>query len=294
MNEFSMENHRVFPGIELVYESIHLSAAVDSGCEESRVFEIRHCREGRMECQSGGEYFFLGPGDLSIGRPGTQVRTVRYPLSHYHGILIRIRVDQAPQCLSCVLEDVKVQPRLLMEKFCSGSAAYVARSQPGIAHIFAELYSVPSSIKTGYCKIKVLELLLFLSALDLRSDESARRQYSRSQRELAYRVSAWLLAHKSARVTLEQLSEQFHVSGTLIKTSIRAVYGVSFSQFVRMQKMSSAAGLLRDTDLTVLDIASRHGYDNASKFAAAFREVTGLTPREYRAAPVALENRFDL
>ena len=292
MNEMSMENVCVFPGMELIYESIHLSAAVDLGRDGGHVFEIRHCREGRLECQSGGEYFFLGPGDLSIGRPGTQVRTVRYPLSHYHGILIRIHVDRAPHCLSCVLEDVNVQPRLLMQKFCSGSAAYVVRSQPGISHIFSELYSVPASIKKGYCKVKVLELLLFLSALDLRSDESARRQYSLSQRELAHSVSAYLLAHRNARVTLEQLSEEFHVSGTMIKTSVRTVYGVCFSRFVRLQKMESAAELLRDTDLTVLDIASRHGYDNASKFAAAFKEVTGMTPREYRATPTAWENRF--
>ena len=179
-----------------------------------------------------------------------------------------------------------------MQKFCSGSAAYVAQSQPGISHIFSELYSVPASIKKGYCKVKVLELLLFLSVLDLRSDESARRQYSLSQRELAHSVSAYLLAHRNARVTLEQLSEEFHVSGTMIKTSVRTVYGVCFSRFVRLQKMESAAELLRDTDLTVLDIASRHGYDNASKFAAAFKEVTGMTPREYRATPTAWENRF--
>ena len=77
MNELSMENVCVFPGMELIYESVHLSAAVDLGCDGGSVFEIRHCREGRIECQSGGECFFLGPGDLSIGRPGSQVRTVR-------------------------------------------------------------------------------------------------------------------------------------------------------------------------------------------------------------------------
>ena len=292
MKDFVLERHEVFPGVELTYESIHLSAVVEPCHDDDQTFEIRHCREGRMECQSDSEYFYLSPGDLSIGRPGTQVRTVRYPLSHYHGIVIRIHVDRAPRCLYCVLEDVNVQPRLLMQKFCSGPAAYVARSQPGIAHIFSELYSVPPSIRKGYCKVKVLELLLFLSALDLGSDESAQRQYSRAQRDLALQVSSYLLAHQSAHITLEQLSGHFHVSGTMIKTSIRAVYGVSFSRFARLQKMESAAGLLRNTDRTVLDIANRHGYDNASKFAAAFKEVTGMTPREYRATPVELENRF--
>ena len=82
MKDFVLEHHKVFPGVELTYESIHLSAVVEPCHNDDQTFEIRHCQEGRMECQSDGEYFCLGPGDLSIGRPGTQVRSVRYPLSH--------------------------------------------------------------------------------------------------------------------------------------------------------------------------------------------------------------------
>ena len=32
----------------------------------------------------------------------------------------------------------------------------------------------------------------------------------------------------------------------------------------------------------VLDIAGQFGYDNASKFARAFRDVIGVSPNEYR------------
>ena len=52
--------------------------------------------------------------------------------------------------------------------------------------------------------------------------------------------------------------------------------------FLRAQKMHSAAQLLRTSDRTVLDIAGQFGYDNASKFARAFRDVIGVSPNEYR------------
>ena len=51
---------------------------------------------------------------------------------------------------------------------------------------------------------------------------------------------------------------------------------------LRQQKMHGAAELLRSTDRTVLDIAGQFGYDNASKFARAFRDVIGVSPNEYR------------
>ena len=49
-----------------------------------------------------------------------------------------------------------------------------------------------------------------------------------------------------------------------------------------MQKMQAAAKRLVGTDQSVLAIAGDFGYDNASKFAKAFRDAFGVTPGEYR------------
>ena len=47
--------------------------------------------------------------------------------------------------------------------------------------------------------------------------------------------------------------------------------------------MSFAAELLRsETDIKISDIAERVGYDNPSKFSAAFKCVMGVTPVVYR------------
>ena len=51
---------------------------------------------------------------------------------------------------------------------------------------------------------------------------------------------------------------------------------------IRILKMQSAALMLIHTDLPVLEIASRCGYDNSSKFAHAFHKIMGETPMEYR------------
>lgn len=46
--------------------------------------------------------------------------------------------------------------------------------------------------------------------------------------------------------------------------------------------MHRAAALLTETDKKVGDIAQESGYQNASKFADAFRDVMGITPLQYR------------
>ena len=290
--EVIMRLYSVFPGIALVYEDVHAQTCKVRRSISENIFEIHHCREGRLESNIKEELFYIGPGDLSIAKAQSGDIELTYPLHHFHGITVIIDVEKAPQCLSCFLEDVKVQPKMLMDKFCEDAHIFVARSMPSIAHVFEELYSVPESIRAGYFKVKVLELMLFLSSIDPKTDEMEERKYSHNQKVLAKDISQYLMKHMDTKITAEQLSDLFHVSATQIKCSIKDVYGTSLYRMIRLQKMQSAAKMLRETDGTILEIAGLHGYDNPSKFANAFKTVMGMTPKEYRKTPVEIGNIF--
>ena len=147
-------------------------------------------------------------------------------------------------------------------------------------HIFSELYAVPAGIRRGYFKVKVLELLLFLSALDVAHEKHG---YTAAQVRLARTARDALLASTEDDVTISALAQELGASSSQLAASFRGVYGMTPAAFLRAQKMHSAAQLLRTSDRTVLDIAGQFGYDNASKFAKAFRSVIGVSPSAYRA-----------
>ena len=81
---------------------------------------------------------------------------------------------------------------------------------------------------------------------------------------------------------MAELAAHFGASPSLLGSCFRGVYGMTPTAFLRAQKMHQAAALLRSTDRTVLDIAGQFGYDNASKFARAFRDIIGVSPNAYR------------
>ena len=280
--EITMTSYSVFPGIELIYNNVHMQSRIKEDAKPASIFEINHCREGRIECEFEDEFLYLTPGDLAIACRSNTGHGSYFPLSHYYGISIIIDIEKTPKCLSCFLDDVDVEPENLMKKFSTGSKCYVQRSNASIEHIFSELYSVPDDIKKGYFKIKILELLLFLSGMDLQQDLARSRYVSASQVILAKKVCRYMTDHMYDRVTLEELTQIFHFSGTQIKNSFKAVYGTSVYAYIRGQKMQAAAIMLRDTQLSILEIAGRFGYDNGSKFAKAFCDVIGVTPSEYR------------
>ena len=280
--EVVMTSYAVFPGIRLIYNDVHARrCATDVSRPMGNVIEIEHCREGRGECQMGDQFFYLAPGDISVHGKDDVGLEMLFPQNHYHGITVMLDVEQAPRCLSCILDGVDVRPEALAEKFCTSRNLFVLRKSPSLEHIFSELYTVPERIRVGYFKVKVMELLLFLSGLSTQ-DAQKPQGYSASQVQLAKRVAEYLLRHMNRHITITCLSEHFGVSETQLKASFRGVYGVSVYTYIREQKMLPAARMLRQTKLRVIEIAGHHGYDNGSKFAKAFRDVLGVSPREYR------------
>lgn len=276
--------NKVFPGISVIYQEAHIQRGKPEETElfSNEVLEIFHCREGRMECSMADDICYISPGDLLIVKGGYQSSSMFFPLKHYHGITIRIDTEKAPDCLSCFLSDVAVQPKKIKEKFCDENSYFIARSNPSVEHIFSELYDVPEQIRKGYSKIKVLELMLFLSVFDVENEKTGNRFVPSNQVCLAKNIADYLTENMYEKITLKQAAEKFHVSETAIKSAFKAVYGISFYAYIKTLKMESASYMLEYTDKTVLEIAGEHGYDNASKFAVAFRSVKGMSPGEYR------------
>ena len=270
----------VFPGIEIAYCDIHAHKCRLEHTPGISLMRISHCREGRLEQQMGNEYYFLAPGDLAVSRSDASDEAARFPTGHYHGITVTLDPKRAPDCLSCILQDVDVRPSVLAEKFFADSECFVSRSSARVEHIFSELYAVPAGIRRGYFKVKVLELLLFLSALDVAHEKHG---YTAAQVRLARAARDALLASTEDDVTISALAQELGASPSQLAASFRGVYGMTPAAFLRAQKMHSAAQLLRTSDRTVLDIAGQFGYDNASKFAKAFRSVIGVSPSAYRA-----------
>lgn len=273
----------VFSGIELVYYDVHMQSCDINLAKGREMLIITHCQEGRIEFEyKNGEYLYLASGDLSIQKNTENIRHRYCPLSHYHGVSVAIDMNRVPRCFSCILDDVFVSPEELEMKFCSEKPYSIMRENISIEHIFSELYSVPENIRKGYHKVKVLELLLFLSGLEYKGESEERRYFSRSQVTAAKEAKKYLLAHLDEHITITELADMLGISPTSLKICFKGVYGDTINGYITNCKMQKAASLLKNTDKSVLEIAGIVGYNNGSKFAGAFRKVMNKSPNEYR------------
>lgn len=83
-------------------------------------------------------------------------------------------------------------------------------------------------------------------------------------------------------VTLETLSETFHLSKPYLSKYIKEKAGMTFQEAVKKERMKKARTLLKETDQTVETIAAEVGYENVEHFNRLFRKSYGMTPVQYR------------
>ena len=276
--------YEVFPGVALAYNDFHMRY-YDSKFHPGRdMFCIDHCREGRLEYPAKNDaYSYVEAGDLKLDRRLTHTGHFELPLAHYHGAMVSIDLEIACKSLPLEIRDFPVNLRTLQEKYCKDIYPVVIHGACSIEHIFGELYAVPEKIKRSYFKIKILELFLYLEALELPKDSEQKPYFYKTQVEKIKAIQMFLAEHMDESYTQEELSLRFDIPLTPMKWCFKSVYGTSIGNWLLQYRMNQAAFFLRrEREISVAEIAGRVGYDSPSKFAIAFRRIMGMSPTEYR------------
>lgn len=83
-------------------------------------------------------------------------------------------------------------------------------------------------------------------------------------------------------VSLDSLSENFHLSKPYLSKYIKEKAGVTFQEVVKEERMKKAKTLLKETSQAVETIAANVGYENVEHFNRLFKRSCGMTPVQYR------------
>ena len=83
-------------------------------------------------------------------------------------------------------------------------------------------------------------------------------------------------------IGIDKIAQEVGMSPTKLKSNFKLVFGDSIFQFFRKKQLESAQLLLKETEMSVKEIALLHGYQNPSKFTIAYTNYFGVLPSELR------------
>ncbi|MCE5342144.1 MAG: response regulator [Eubacteriales bacterium] len=81
---------------------------------------------------------------------------------------------------------------------------------------------------------------------------------------------------------VSDLAKQFHYTPSYFSTLFRKLTGQPFTKYIADMRINYAKKLLRESGLSIQDVADQSGYGDYFQFNKTFKRITGLTPGQYR------------
>jgi len=130
------------------------------------------------------------------------------------------------------------------------------------------------------------DLLLMRTTLGLLLVEFANAKSSRpdaSVETIMKEAELWLEAHLTEKIVLDRLVAHIGYGRSRFFALFKAHSGLTPVEWVTRKRIDRAKSLLKDTGLTVREIAARCGFSAAVFFARVFTRYVGQSPSSWRA-----------
>ena len=224
-----------------------------------------------------GDLFFFGknaPYIISSSKADTE-RRISNPLK---AISLFFDTNKLKSSLNCVPE----ADRIL--KFIDFSEHGVKVSEKLTAHAIVFIHELNE--KNG-----LERLLLFLKFLDLVSkDKSGVILSAKTAPKLVgdqcgkklLKVYEFIAKNHQEIITLEQISDTANMSPTGFCRFFKIKTNKTFSRYLAEVRIGTACELLHSANYNVSDCCYNSGFNNMSNFHKQFKNITGMSPTEYR------------
>ena len=139
------------------------------------------------------------------------------------------------------IAEAEIFPDLLRDKFCPDHAPAFLAGNEQTEHIFAAFYGQPEKLRLPYQRVKVLDLFLYLARTEF-APRNELTEYPPEQVAIVREIHSQLLRHMERRITIEELSKQYLINPTTLKSVFKAVYGTSLAAHIKEHRMEQEIG----------------------------------------------------
>lgn len=123
-------------------------------------------------------------------------------------------------------------------------------------------------------RIEKLYMPLKSAGQDISRDATDNRQLNE--------MIMYIDTHLTENLRLKDLAKQFFMNPTYCSEIFNKKVGTSFSSYLNRKRIEKSCQLLRDTSLSMDEVASLSGFQDTTHFHRVFKNMQGIPPASYR------------
>lgn len=115
--------------------------------------------------------------------------------------------------------------------------------------------------------------------LDFTFDYEKRLEESRS---LIYKINEYIHLHYAEDIDRNEVAKNFYLTPEYLAKLYKKETGVSIKNYINDYRIEIAKDRLKNTSLTISEVAESVGFFNFSYFSTIFKKNVGISPQEFR------------
>ncbi len=139
---------------------------------------------------------------------------------------------------------------------------------------------------SNYSRDIIVELfgaLLIIIARNLKSSLKGLHNSKISEKDKIDSILSYIRQHiiDHERIKIKAIAAEFYMSPNYVSIFIKKHIGISIQQYVIQYKLKMAERLLKQTNLSISEIADKTGFTDSSHFNRIFKKYKGMNPSEF-------------
>lgn len=246
----------------------------DNPIHKHSFFEICYVMDGSGLYLEDGTDYMLKKGTFFCSRPGKLHRI--HKGQNLSLLWVGFEIDEDASTEEAIrlfrklaktsdfyIKDAAQSPAALLWKTLLDHASHLG---PDIL-LRSLSYSLLLSLQVLFCPMNI-------------ADE--RKHPEASANKLIHEAQLFIKDNLAQPLSLTDVAQYLHISTRHLSRLFSKNLGVSFTTFVRKERVRASAEMLRSTNLAIKEISEATGFSSVYYFTSVFSEETSMAPGEYR------------
>jgi AraC-like DNA-binding protein len=257
---------------------------IDNRMTHEDILEVGYCYRGDTKILSlpdRKEYTFK-KGDICIYRTLNKLEYFKLKHRNCKTISIHIDFNVIKNAIHSIGEDqLIIEWQKNINSIFNGNTLIIEKASYDLRKIAQEIDSISNDNMMGYMKLKLKTIELLATFLEEKSKESLKNIKNKDIEKI---TQAKEIINENIENTpaVKDLATQLNISVYKLQKGFKDLTGDTVYEYIKKVKIEKAKYLLKNTNLSILEIANEIGYENPSKFSNMFKRYNETTPLKYR------------
>ncbi|ABX41096.1 helix-turn-helix domain-containing protein [Lachnoclostridium phytofermentans] len=248
--------------------------------------EIIYMLDGRAQINAGEESHLLFAGDMAIFHPKMVHAIYAVTSEPIHYAVLKFDINRLQ-----LTSKYAPKMRILFQSAEGNPACPIYLSANSLIHVDIRSQILPCihEIKEkdyGYDVILQAKLYILLSEIiriwRKNGFDTSKLLPSNDEVDTIYTITEYMDAHCTEPIKVVDIAAKCNMSYSHFAKSFRAIYGQTCKDFLEYLRVCKAENYLLFTEYDLTYISQETGFCDCSHLIKAFKDVKGITPKQYR------------